>query len=70
MPRARRKVKHITGLRDPLFVANRKQHAAALDDCHLFVRVTMRGSYDIRPNAQTTDHQVFTDDHLSLNAWL
>jgi hypothetical protein len=53
-----------------VFVSNSKEHGAALNDCHLFVRMIMRGSYDFRPKAQATDHQAFTYDHLSLNAWL
>src|SRR6266404_9780911 len=70
MPRARGKVEHITGLSDALFVANGEEHPAALDDCHLFMGMIMRWSYDVRPNTQATDHQVFPDDHLPLNAWL
>jgi hypothetical protein len=70
MPGTRWKVEHITGPSDALFVSNCKEHAAALDNCHLFVRMIMRGSYHIWPKAQATDHQVLTNDHLSLNAWL
>src|SRR6266404_3679169 len=70
MPGTRRKVEHITGLSEALFVSNCKENAAALDDCHLFVRMIMCGSYDFRPKSQSTDHQVLTNDHLSLNAWL
>jgi hypothetical protein len=68
VPRARRKVKHITRRSDALFVANGEEHPAPLDDCHLFVWMIMRGSYDVRPNSQAADHQFFTDNHLSLNA--
>src|SRR5258705_11946320 len=70
MPCARRKVEHITRLGDALFVGNCEEHPAALDKGDLFVRVTMRGSDYVRREAEATDHQVFTDNHLSLNARL
>jgi hypothetical protein len=67
MPGAGRKVEHVTGRRDTLFVANRKDHAATLDDGHLFVRMIVRGRNNIGLNEQATNHQVLPDDHLALN---
>lgn len=60
-------MKDITRLSNALFVTNREQHAAALDNCHLFVRVIVRGCYYVWRNTEAADHQVFPDDHLSLN---
>src|SRR6266404_8175996 len=68
MPRAGGKVEYVTGRRDLLLVANRKEHAATLDDSHLFVRMTMRGRDHIGVNEQATNHQLLSDDHLALNA--
>ena len=70
MPRSGWKVKHVASLSDPLFVTNRKEHPAAFDQCHLFVRMVVRGSYDLRLKVQAADHQASPDDHLSFDARL
>ena len=69
MPGAGRKVQYVAGLSDALFVTNREQHAAALDDCHLFMWMIVRRGNNIRSKMQATDHQVLANDHLSFDAF-
>src|SRR5436853_7228814 len=70
VPGTRRKMQHIAGLYDFLFIADREQGAPFLNQGHLFVWVIVRGRDQVRREAEAANHYVLADDHLALNAFL
>src|SRR5947209_16266012 len=68
VPTAGRKVEHVPGLGDALLVADCEEHAPALDERYLLVRVFVRGRDDARREPKATHHHVLADEHLPLDA--
>src|SRR5215216_7523169 len=61
-------MQHVALASDPLAVAYGEADAAALDERDLLMRVIVRGGFDVRREAQATNHQLVPDDHLPLDA--
>jgi hypothetical protein len=69
VPKVRWKMQHITSLKVFCFIAEYKPNFAFFDDRHLFVRVRMCRRNDIWCKSKPANHDLFTNDHLPLNAF-
>jgi hypothetical protein len=68
MRKVRWEVQDFTSRDDALLVADRKEHAAALNNRHLLVRVGVDRSDNLRCEPQTANRQSFAPNHLTLGS--
>jgi hypothetical protein len=61
-------MQHVSRFRNPFLIANGETHAATLDNRELFVWMFVSGRVHERFKTQAADHQLVSDDHLSLDA--
>jgi hypothetical protein len=69
MPAAGWKVQHVARLGNSLLITNDEAHTSTLDDSYLFVRMLVSRRVHMRLEAQAANHQLRSDDHLSLDTF-
>src|SRR2546425_9805336 len=64
-----RKVQYVTGRGNAFFAFDKETDATADDQRHLFVRMGVLRRGQQRRESKAADHQILTDDHLTLDAF-
>src|SRR5262249_48848147 len=62
-------MQNVASLSDTLLVSNGEAYTTTFNDGNLFMWMIVRWRIDVRGKAQPANHQLFTDNHLSLNAF-